>query len=967
MAGPRLRVLLAALLLHANTPVPAGELADMVWDGSPPSGGVATLRSYVRRLRGAVGPGATRITASVRGYVIRVEQAELDILEFEAFCRDTRAAVRVGEWVAASAAATRALGLWRAAPLLDVPAEALRGEFAPRLERLRLQVLEDRFDAGLRLGHHQELIPELLDVAARHPLQERFHAQLMLALASAGRRAEALRTYQQARRVLVDELGIEPGHELRDLHRQILAADEAEMTSRADDMRRGEVAAIALTDALPVFAGALARPAGPAQLPANAADFTGRQAQDANLHNALISHEMTSGPGTVRVAVVAGAAGFGKTTLAVHVAHEVRDLFPDGQLYVNLSGASGQPAVPGEVLARFLRALGVDGDKIPVSVEERAALYRTRLAGRRVLVLLDDAKDAAQVRSLLPGSASCAVLVTTRNRTPYLVSTGFVDLGVLPDSEALELFSRVVGDGRPAAEPEATAEILRACAGLPLAIKICAARLATRRQWQIATMAARLRDEQRRLDELRIGDLEVRACFQVSYGSLRAGRHRADPAHAFRLLGLWQGQRISLLAAAALTGEREADLAGALESLVDANLLESPEPDWYQLHDLLRLFATERAQAEETHEARFGAVRRLLQWYSAAAEAAAGILGPYRYRIPGEERPAPALPPDSVPDVLAWYDHEHANLIPAIRQAAATGLHDVAWRLPTALALLFDRRHNSADCITAHRIAVNSAHVSGSRLGRAWALHNLGWELAMLGDAEAFSCLQEASAIRQEMKDLGGEAQTAIALAEAHYKLHGPQEAYDHSLRCLDLLRRAGNPAYLAIGLNNHGEHCRVLGKQDEAIECLEEALDIWRSLGGRIRAPRRAGESRPHPHGGRPLPRGDRQPVRGASPSARARPPHETGHSAAVPGRGTTRRRLAGPGQGIARSSPGALQGPESPIRHREHSIHARGTGPPRRPGSALVTPLDPGSWSRARRVPGIPEGYMRPGSLGS
>src|SRR6185437_4387834 len=765
LVGPRLRVLLAALLLHANIPVPADDLVEMVWDGSPPSGAVVTLRSYVRRLRSKVDAGAARITLTDPGYAIRVEQAELDVLEFEALCRDSRAALRAGDWADAAAAAAGALGLWRAAPLLDVPSEVLRGEFVPRLERLRLQVLEDRFDAGMRLGHHQELIPTLVDATARYPLQERFHAQLMLALASTGRRAQALRAYQQARRVLVDELGVEPGSELRGIHRQILSGDAEAIPRRVGDTRPGEVPSPAAPDAVAAFAGAQApmpASAAPAQLPADIADFTGRQGQAAALHRALTSHDVASGPGTVRVAVVAGAAGVGKTALAVHVAHEVRDLFPDGQMFVPLSGASGQPAEPGGVLARLLRDLGVDDAKIPADEGERAALYRTWLAGRRVLILLDDAKDAAQVRPLLPGSASCGVLVTTRNRTPFLVSTGFVDPGILPGPEALELFSRIAGDARPAAEPEATAEILRACAGLPLAVRICAARLAMRPQWRIATMAARLRDEQRRLDELQIGDLEIRASFRMSYDSLRAGRHQADPGRAFRLLGLWPGQRISLAAAATLTGEPEEDLAGALEVLVDANLLESPEPDWYQLHDLLRLFAAERAQAEETQENRLGPVTRLVEWYLAMASAAADLLSPHRYRLPGDDPPPAGLPPrgllpGSAQDALAWYDREHPNLFAAIGLAAAAGLHEVAWRLPTALFEFFGRRHNWAGCITAHRIAVTSARRSGSRLGEAWALHNLGWALASIGDAEALGCLREAIAIRGELGDLDGE------------------------------------------------------------------------------------------------------------------------------------------------------------------------------------------------------------------
>jgi DNA-binding SARP family transcriptional activator len=846
IAGPRLRVLLAALLLHANTPVPARELAEIVWDGAPPSGAGVTLRSYVRRLRSAVDPGAARIAASDPGYVIRVERAELDVLVFEALCRDARTALRSGEWADVAATAGRALGLWRAAPLLDVPAEALRDEFVPGLERLRLQVLEDRFDAGLRLGQYPELIPQLLEMTARYPLQERFYAQLMLALAGAGRRAQALGAYQEARRVLVDELGIEPGPELRDIHQRILTGEAVQLTSSADGVQLTEVPGTVVFGALagvadvltaPAPPGLPAGPAGlaparPAQLPADIADFTGRQAQTDSLYSALANHGVASSRGTVRVAVVAGAAGLGKTTLALHVAHQLRELFPDGQLYAQLSGASGQPAAAGEVLARFLRDLGADGDKIPAGEDERAAQYRTRLADRKVLIVLDDAKDAAQVRPLLPGSASCAVLVTTRNRTPHLLSTGLVDLGGLAEAEARELFSRVVGDARAAAEPEAAEEILLACAGLPLAVRICAARLATRRQWRIATMATRLRDEHRRLDELQVADLEVRASFQVSYNSLRAGRHRADPRRAFRLLGLWRGQRISLPAAAALAGEREEDLADALETLVDASLLESPEPDWYQLHDLLRLFAAERAQAEETPEARLEAVTRLLQWYLATATAAADLISPYRYRIAAEESSA-AGPPGSVQDALAWYDKERANLIAATRQAAAIGLHDVAWRLPTAVNPYFSRRQDWADCVTIHRIAVDSARSCGSRPGEAWAEQVLGQALAQLREREAFPCLERALAIRRELGDLSGQAQTGVCIADTHYRLDGPQAGYDHSLALLEVLRQAGNQYILGVGLNNHGEFCRAVGKVNEATESLREALGIFAAIGG--------------------------------------------------------------------------------------------------------------------------------------
>jgi tetratricopeptide (TPR) repeat protein len=404
----------------------------------------------------------------------------------------------------------------------------------------------------------------------------------------------------------------------------------------------------------------------------------------------------------------------------------------------------------------------------------------------------------------------------------------FVDLNVLTDPEALELFSRIVADGRPAAEPDATAEILLACAGLPLAIRICAARLAARGQWKIATMANRLSDEQRRLDEMQIGDLEVRASFQVSYDSLRAGRRHLDPARAFRLLGLWQGRKISLSAATALIGERDGDVADALEALVDANLLESPAPDWYQFHDLLRVFATERAQAEEPADARDEAVARLLQWYLGTAEAAADVISPQHYRVPHDEQwsTAPLVPPE---DIFGWYEDERQNLIVATRQAAGVGLHEIGWRLPTALYPLFNRRSGWTDCVTAHRIAVSSARKTGSRRGEAWAMQNIGQALARLSDPEAPGYLQDALAIRKDVGDRDGEAASAISLADALHSLGRLEPAFEASVQSLEVLREAGNDFLLVIGLNNHGEYCLELGRLKEAEECLREALAVPR------------------------------------------------------------------------------------------------------------------------------------------
>jgi tetratricopeptide (TPR) repeat protein len=545
----------------------------------------------------------------------------------------------------------------------------------------------------------------------------------------------------------------------------------------------------------------------------------------------LVQGEIASSPGAVRIAVVAGAAGLGKTTLAVHAAHQVGALFPDGQLYVDLLGAGSQPLAPGGVLARFLRDLGVEGDKVPAGDDERAALYRTRLTGRRMLIVLDNARDAAQVRPLLPGSASCAVLVTTRRRPTDLASTRFVDLNVLEDAEALELFTRILGDERPAAEPDATAAVLLACAGLPLAIRICAARLAARRQWKIATMADRLRDERRRLNELKTGDLAVRASFQVSYETLQTADYDTDPARTFRLLGLWEGSSISLPAAVALVGEPADDVADALEALVDANLLESPAPDWYRFHDLLKVYATERVTAEESEADCSKAVVRLLRWYVLTADVAGQVVAPHRYRVPlaAEEDISP-LALASVENVIDWYDRERDNVLAATRQAAAAGLHDLAWRLPTALFPIFNRRDNWADCIAAHRVAVGSARLAGQPLGEAWALHNLGQALARVRDKDALGQLEQALVIRREMRDSSGEAQTALSLVDAYHKLQGPQTALDHMLRHLDLMREY--PSLYGMALNNLGEFYQELGRLEEAGNYFEQARVHFASVG---------------------------------------------------------------------------------------------------------------------------------------
>jgi DNA-binding SARP family transcriptional activator len=838
IGAPKWRSILAALLINAGQIVPADVLIDEVWPDTPPNKAGNLISIYVLRLRRLIGDAdSTTLVTRAPGYQLRLAPGDTDADVFETGVREGRRAYLAGDPERAAAQLAEALLLWRGSPLADVPATSLVETEASRLSDLHLDARELRIQAELACGSHAQVIPELRRLLADHALRENLWLLLMQALDGAGRHAEALDAYTQARGVLIEELGVDPGAELRQFHADLLAKDDKLTRDEGDAPGSISAGTVAASSRPPPAAGAEVRaiPA-PAQLPADVADFTGREDEITHLCDLLASGGAEADSGAVRIALVAGSGGLGKTSLAVHAAHRVRGSFPDGQLYVDLLGAAPQPLVPAAVLARFLRDLGVDGRDIPADDDERAARYRTVLAGRRMLIVLDNARDAAQVRPLLPGAASCAVLVTTRSRMADLATTRLVDLNVLDDDEALTLFTRVVGDERASAEPEATAELLLACAGLPLAIRICAARLNTRSGWTIGAMARRLRDEHRRLDELRAGDMAVRASFQVSFTSLPASAQPDGiaPADAFRMLGLWQGPSISATAAAALFGTREHLADDALEALVDAHLLESTSADRYKFHDLLRVYSSERAVADLSGQVRDAAVGRLLRWYVHTADAAATTVSPYRYNIPLDPAQAQEAPIGfaTSDEALAWYDSERINLVAATRQAAAAGRHDLAWRLPAPLYGVFSRRGNWADCITTNRIALDSARAAGDRQGEAWVLNNLGMALGMIHDRESIGDLEQALAIRREIGDRAGEAQAANNLANAYEALDRWDEAVDLLQRALELNRAIGPRYGVAVGLGNLGEVLLHLDRAQEAVPLLQEAHSTFAEIG---------------------------------------------------------------------------------------------------------------------------------------
>jgi DNA-binding SARP family transcriptional activator/tetratricopeptide (TPR) repeat protein len=837
IGAPKWRALLAVLLLNHGQVVSTERLIDELWGDEPPAKPANLVATYVHRLRGLIGdPDGRVLVTRSPGYRLVVDGDELDALRFSRLVAAGRGALADGAAVRAARLLGEALELFRGQPLADVPFSDLVDTEVNRLEESRVAALALRIEAEIESGAAAGTVTELRRLTAGHPLREEFWALLMRALCAAGRQAEALEAYERARTVIGDELGVDPGPGLRRLYQGILQAD-------ASPPAPSPAPSPAPMPASPP-PKAPAVPAALSQLPADVPDFTGR-ADHVEYLCRLFSGtregsragigEGGNGTGAVMVALIAGAGGLGKTTLAVHVAHRLRDQFPDGQLYVNLRGASDSSAAPADVLARFLRQLGVDGDEVPASEEERAGLYRTRLAGRRMLVVLDDARDAAQVRPLVPGSVSCGVLVTSRNLMPDLVGGRLVDLDVLDAAEARALLARIVGASRLDAEPDATGRLLAACAGLPLAIRIAGVRLAGRTCWTIQSLADRVADERRRIDEFKAGDLAVRACFQVSFDSLPAARQGwPDPARTFRLLGLWHGPFISLPAAASLLAEPEDRVADSLELLVDAHLLQSLSADRYRLHDLLRVYAAEKAETEETAQDRHEAVRRVLTWYLHTAEAAGRVISPQHARVPLDDAAAvrPALTFASLEQALDWCESARANLVAAAGQAAAGTMHEIAWKLPAAMMSFFYRRSHWADWVATHESGLNSARALGNRMAEAWMLNNLGMAFGLQRKEQAVGCFEEALAIYREIGDQPGQARAANNVAQACLRVRRFPQALDAATRSLGVQRQAGDRYGEGIALGNLGDACRAVARFDEAIGHLERALGIFRELG---------------------------------------------------------------------------------------------------------------------------------------
>ncbi|MDQ7904224.1 BTAD domain-containing putative transcriptional regulator [Phytohabitans sp. ZYX-F-186] len=803
------RDLLALLALQPGRVVSRDEIVDVLWGDQPPKTCLSMVQTYVGRLRGRLDPDREPrspgkvIRLAGDGYAIDLDTDELDLAQFQELVErgtaepDPAAAVDLLD---------RALRCWRG-PVLAGASPRLRSHpAAVAAARRRVRAALAYADLAADLGLHEAAVARLQELAPDEPLHEGVAAKLMVALSGSGERAAALSLFAEVSRRLADELGVEPSAELRDTHLRILRQEQ--VVRRADPR--------------------------PRQLPAAVPGFTGRATQLERL-DALLPSART-GPGTaVVISAIDGTAGVGKTALAVHWAHRVADRFPDGQLYVNLRGFDpAGPVPPDEAVRGFLDALHVPAQRMPVGLDAQAALYRSLLAGRRMLVVLDNARDADQVRPLLPGSPGCLVIVTSRDQLAGLVAAEGahpVPLDLLDPDEAVRLLARRLGADRVAAEPEALAELVRACAGLPLALVIVAARAATRPGLSLAALAAELGQARGGLDAFSGADpaTDVRAVFSWSYRSL------SEPAaRLFRLLGLHPGPDLATAAAASLAGVPPAQVRPLLAELARARLLAEQAPERYAFHDLLRAYAAELAARANPPQERQAALHRLLDHYLHTAYAADERLNPHRDQI--TRTPAqPGVTVDGVGDqrqALAWFAAEHATLLAVVEHTATAGCDSHTWQLAWALTTYLDRQGHWHDWAGVQDLALTAARRLGHRPDEADAHRGLARAYARVGRfVDAHVNYWRALDVFGEIGDWLGEANTHRNLAFMCGSQGHQRDALYHASKALDLYRAGGHRVGEANALNNVGWYHAQNGEYREALEHCEQALALLREI----------------------------------------------------------------------------------------------------------------------------------------
>ena len=835
--GLRRKALLVALALHAGQPVPADRLIEIVWDGRPPPTAANSLQRHVSYLRGQLG-GRAAIVVRPLGYLLDLPVEGTDLAAAERLIAGGR---RARDPATTADLLRAALARWRGRPLADVGGLSWLDDQAARLSRLELSVRLSLIDARLALAEHDDLVPELESLVEEHPYQERIHGRLMLALYRGGRQSDALDAYRRLRAVLADELGVDPSRESRDLEGAILRQDAAldlprppiQAGAGPDSLPAVELPAVELPAVelpaveLPAAEAPVAGPVVPAELPVAVRGFVGRRAELARLDGWLLADR--SGP---LVVALTGTAGVGKTTFAVHWAHRVAGEFPDGQLYVNLRGfdADGAAVRPETAIRGFLDAFGVPAWRIPADLSGQAAMYRSTVAGWRVLVVLDNARDAGQVRPLLPGSAGCLTLVTSRDELlPLVVSEDARPLTLdLPSpAEARDLLTARIGAERLAAEPATVHDLISRCARLPLALAVVAARAAARPSFPLAALVDELEQSSDALDPFESGDpgTDVRAVFSWSYRTLTV-----SAARLFRLLGLHPGPDLSRAAVASLAGLPVRQVRPLLAELTRTHLLTEHTPGRYGFHDLLRGYARELVARYEHAGDRDRSRYRLFEHYLHSADAAARWLDPHRESIVSAP-PLPGVQPEAPADhaaAVAWYRAEQPVLLAAVEAAARTGADRHCWRLAWAMFDFLDIHGYWHDLAAVQKVAMAAARRLADPSGQAHAHWGLARAEAKLGrNATAYSHFRQALALFEEIGDRTSQAHTQLNLGWSLDRQDRYADALGHVRKAMTLYEEIGDRPGQADALNAIGWYLTHLGDARQALTYCRRAVAL--------------------------------------------------------------------------------------------------------------------------------------------
>jgi DNA-binding SARP family transcriptional activator/tetratricopeptide (TPR) repeat protein len=822
----RQQIVLAALLCEANRVVSIDHLIDAIWPSAPPSTARTQVQICVSSLRrdlARIGCGEVIITR-VPGYLLQVSRGQLDSQVFTQLTAKAAELAKNGKPDDALDALQQALALWRGSTLSGVSSSLLAAK-GTQLDESRLMALESFFELRLQLGQHHHVVAEIAPLLSENPLRERLRGLLMLSLYLSGRQAEALEAYRDGRELLISELGLQPGEELRRMEAAILAEDPV--------LRTGQPASLVIPGAQPP-----ARNAGhlmPLQLPADISDFTGRTEWISEAEQLLVG---TAGQHATRVIVLVGKPGVGKSTLAVHLAHRLGEThFLDGQLYSDLGEMRAHPLSASDVLGRFLRALNIPGSSIPDSADERAEMYRQCLARKKMLIVLDHAHSESQLLPLLPGTSSCAVIVTSRTRLTGISGARVLEIDVFEPDQAIEMLSTVIGAGRLAAEPAAAQALIRLVGGLPLALRIVAARLAARERWSLAWMLERLSDERRRLDELAYGGLVVRASLALTHDGLPP-----DARRLLRLLPVLDGMSFPTWVAAALMDTDLLRAADLLELLVDAQMLEIAAVDLigsprYKFHDLIRIFAREQLEKYEEEPSRLAAIGRLIGgWLTLADEAHSRVYGgdfTVLHGVAPRWQPPLSYRERLLVDPLMWLETERPTLCAAVTLAAENGLDEACWDLAVTIVTLFEARCYFSDWEETHQQALTATKAAENRRGSAALLCSLASLRLMSSRLEsAEQLVQPAMETFISIGEVHGTALARRNLALLHLGRGESEQALREFTAAAEEFRQSGDPigrshvlAQIAsIEMNDNDE--------ETAAARLYEALAICQEFG---------------------------------------------------------------------------------------------------------------------------------------